>query len=362
MVSIKVIKTVSAILILAIITITTSCSQQKEEKEKRRVVKSRQSVAIEPLLTKTYPARIRSSSDINLAFRVAGPIEKVLVKEGDMVKKGELLAIIDQRDYLTQKRAASAVYNEIKQEASRIESLYQQGRVSDSEYDKIVSGLMQAKSKYESAVNALNDTRLKAPFTGEIEKLWFKQGEITDAGTPVVSMSNPADSEIITHIPVSDYFKRESFKSFSCSPSHNPDSIYELELLNITAKANLNGLHTAYFKESSKSKEVLLPGMSAEISITYKYKDDTKKLYRVPSTALFKNDESSAVWEIDKESSRLIKIPVDIIKIESSGIAIVSGNLTKESKIVSAGVNSLKEGEKVTEMEKPSKSNVGNLL
>lgn len=49
-----------------------------------------------------YPGRVKAAEEINLAFKVSGRIERILVKEGDYVKAGQLVALIDPSDYETQ--------------------------------------------------------------------------------------------------------------------------------------------------------------------------------------------------------------------------------------------------------------------
>ena len=61
----------------------------------------------------TYPGRIKAAEDANLAFRVAGPIRKIYVHEGEYVKKGQLLAELDPRDYQIQFNATQAEYSQV---------------------------------------------------------------------------------------------------------------------------------------------------------------------------------------------------------------------------------------------------------
>ena len=76
---------------------------------------------------------------MKLAFRVAGPIRKIYVNEGQYVKKGQLLAELDPRDYQIQFNATQAEYTQVKGEADRIIELYRRGSVSVNEYDKAVA-------------------------------------------------------------------------------------------------------------------------------------------------------------------------------------------------------------------------------
>lgn len=65
-----------------------SCRQKTESLSIAQLVKTAEVKTREGLLTVTYPGRLRAASDVKLSFRVAGPIQKIFVSEGEYVKKG----------------------------------------------------------------------------------------------------------------------------------------------------------------------------------------------------------------------------------------------------------------------------------
>ena len=135
----------------------------------------------------TYPGRVKAAADVDLAFRVAGPIIRIPVQVGSFVRKGEVIAEIDPRDYELQYKATEAEYKQIKSEAERVIELYNRKSVPENDYDKAVYGLQQITSKYNAHKNALKDTRLVAPFDGYIQKKYFDTDETVAAGMPVIS-------------------------------------------------------------------------------------------------------------------------------------------------------------------------------
>ncbi|MFO7999679.1 MAG: efflux RND transporter periplasmic adaptor subunit [Marinilabilia sp.] len=348
------------IFLLPLIITIVSCAGETNSKSSHAIVKTSSIKKHSPLLKKNYPARIRASTDAKLSFRVAGPIDKVLVNEGDFVQKGELLAQIDRRDYKTQLRATEAKYKEVKSEAQRIIALYEKDKVSDNEYDKAVAGIEQAEAKYEAHKNELEDTRLTAPFTGYVTDIIFDSHETVDAGMPVIAMIDTQRYEIVTHLPAGDYLNRHQIENISCKTVEDPDTIWPLEMKNMVPQANLNGLYTACFNLRNSGKERILPGMSAEVIIEYKKEQD--HFYRVPSSALFEKDNQSNLWIVDTTQNTIHAQPVEIIRVHNSGEAIIDGDLSDDIPVVSRGVHSLKEGQEVKEMNKPSESNVGDLL
>ena len=346
--------------ILGILLITSCSERSSEKKEQIPVVKTTRVKSFHNLLSKSYPARIKASSDIRLSFRVAGPLSKVLVKEGEYVKKGQLLAQIDPRDYELRLKGTEAKYREIKAEVGRITALYKKGKVPENDYDKAVSGLKQITAQYEAHKNALNDTRLKAPFAGNVADVFFDTHEMVDAGMPVIALVDTQQYEIVAHLPADDYLKKNNFVDFRCRTVNHPGEEWPLTLKSIVAKGNVNGLYPARFMLSEPEKGKILPGMSARVII--QYSADDNGLLSVPSTAVFKKNEQSLVWKLDKESQTVKSVPVKIVRIDADGNAIVKGNLNTNDVVVSAGIHSIREGQKVKQLEPPAESNIGGLL
>lgn len=337
-----------------------ACSAKTSEKSTQTVVKTTSVRKHSSPLSKSYPAIIKASSDVRLAFRIAGPIKNIYVDEGDFVKKNQVLAQIDPRDYKLQLQATEAKYKEVKSEVERITSLYKKGKVSENDYEKAVSGLKQVTAKYNAHKNSLEDTKLKAPFSGHVNTIFFDAEETVDAGMPVISMIDTQKYEIITHLPANDYLNKEKFTGFSCRTVNDPNIPIPLKLRNIVSKANLNGLYPAYFNLTDYGKGQILPGMSAEVII--EYNGQNENLYEVPSTAIFEQNGDSRVWILLKNNKTVQSRAVKVVEIKSSGAAIVSGDITEKDTIVSAGVHNLNEGQQVETLEEPSDSNVGGLL
>lgn len=347
--------------VFALVLILSACQENKEkQKEPPTLVKTTKLKTHAPEIVQKYPARVKASKDIKLSFRVAGPIEQVSVDEGDFVEKGELLARIDPRDYKTQLKATEARHKEVKAEAERIMALHEKGKVSDNEYDKAVSGLEQISARYEAHQNELEDTRLTAPFAGHITEILFDSDETVDAGMPVVTMIDTQRCEIVTHLPADDYLNRDKFKNFTCQTDEYPDKQWPLELKKIVHQANLNGLYQARFHLKSPDTNKMVPGMSAEVEINFKKEE--KKLYQVPSSSVFERFQKSHLWVVNTTTHTVQSHPVEIVRIYASGDAVIEADLGEGSIIISAGVHSLSEGQKVREMEEPSETNVGEIL
>jgi RND family efflux transporter MFP subunit len=338
-----------------------ACSNKKTSKEITPFVKTTNVIAHDNRQEIILPGKIKASLDVNLSFKVSGTIQKMFVNAGDHVRRGQILAEMDPKDYEIQLSATEAEYKQIKGEAERIMALYERGSVTKNDYEKAVYGLKQITAKYDAHKKALNDTRLYAPFDGYIQKRLFQPNETIAAGYPVFSMINDGKLEVEVNIASSDYMKRERFTDYNCTIDVLEGRVFPLELIAINQKANMNQLYTMRlaFKEQMKQASPT-PGMTTMVSIFYQ--DESNKKVSIPLSAIFEKNTESYVWVFNPQNQQIKMQKVKIAEILLNGTAILSEGPEAGETIVSAGVHSLKEGEKVTPLAATSPTNIGGLL
>jgi RND family efflux transporter MFP subunit len=155
------------------------------------------------------------SVDITLSFVVAGRLAEVLVKEGDLVVKDQLLANLDdkperiqaeqlkvQAEDRTQIMAAEAELAQKKVDLEKLELAKSKGAASDWEIEHMRLGVriaelslkaatlehQQYQRRYAQAVSQLERMRLVSPIEGRVEKLVVKPGEAAKTLGPVIQL------------------------------------------------------------------------------------------------------------------------------------------------------------------------------
>lgn len=354
--------TVPVFMVIGLLVFWSCSSGKKSEIDRTLTVKIDSVKPYKNQLSVTYPGKIKASSDVSLGFRVSGTLLRVNVDVGSMVRKGQVLAEIDPRDYKTQLNATEAEYNRIKGEAERIMALYEKRSVSKNDYEKAKFGLEQISSKLEAHRNALIDTQLKAPYDGYIQKKFYDKDETIAAGMPVIAMINKGVPEVEINIPSAEFYDKDSFDSFYCSIDLFPGATYPLKLTGITHKANLNQLYTMRFSfDKGDFKRMPTAGMTATVRINKK--TDESSLMLIPLSAVFNDGAGqSTVWIYDTSNKVINSRIVRLSGIRRDGQAIVSAGLKAGEQIVVAGVHSLQEGTKVVPLAPKTKTNIGGLL
>lgn len=346
-------------LIVAVAIASVSCQNMPTATDAARKVKYQKAIAADNNMERAnFPGKIMAATDVNLGFRVAGIIDEISVADGAYVGKGAVVARLDSRDYELQLAATQAEYDAIKAEVDRVVALYAEQSVSANDYDKATNGLRAITAKLEAHKNALADTYLRSPVDGYLYKSNFDKGEAVAAGTPVVSIISSAKPQIEINIPAAYYLKQSRYKSASASIELFADNRFDLTLKSISPKANINQLYKATFVvEPLEGVSTPAAGMSAMVEISYS-NDDAQRII-IPFSAVVERSGESLVWVV--EEGQVASRKVEIEQILSSGQVYIKSGLAADEVVVVAGVNSLKEGQKVEPLAEATRSNVGGI-
>jgi len=347
-----------ALLFVGLIIITSCNNSGNVGSSNVKLVKTAQVKQVPVIMQKQFPGVVEEIEQVKLAFRVAGPIKRIYVKEGDYVKKGQLIAQMDSRDYEVQKNAIEAQANQIQSEYNRVEELNSRKSVADNDYEKMKAGKEMIEAQLKNANDQLNDTKLHAPFSGYITKVNFKEGELVNHGTPIASLIDVSILKVDIDVPASMFLLKDKITRIECTQENIPDKNFPLILDANNIKANNNGLYKFYLKHNPSKGLELVPGMNVSVNINYKAREN--KILSIPLNAVFEVDNEFFVWIVT--DSVVNKQTVEICNNVKNGMIGITGGLKDNQQVVIGGLHLLKENELVKSIPQESKTNVGNLL
>lgn len=337
-----------------------SCNKGNNNQMKyEKLVKTFEVKSVSEENVKYFSGVMEEAEAVNLAFRVAGPIKKIYIKEGAYVKKGELLAEMDNRDYELQKDAIEAKVKQLRKEYKRIAELNKRKSVADNDFEKMKAGKEMAEAKLKNALDQLEDTKLYAPFSGYISEVFFESGELVNLGMPVAKIIDIEQLKVEINVPVSLFIRQDEILEINCTQEAIPDKVFPLSLYANNIKANSNGLYKFYLNYKPEKNSKLSPGMNVLVSI--KFKKETSQSLKIPMSAIFEKNGKSYIWIVEEETTvKSRKIQTNHF-IDKGYVGITKG-LKIGEKVVISGIHLLKENEKVKCLPPESKTNVGNIL
>ena len=149
-------------------------------------------------LQTTYPAVIKGVQDVEIRPKISGFITKLCVKEGQTVKAGQLLFVIDNVTYAAAVRQAKAAVNSAKAQLNtskltydNSQKLFKSNVIGDYElqsaknsYESAQAALAQAQANYVSAKQNLDFCYIKSPSAGVVGNLPYRVGALVSSTSP----------------------------------------------------------------------------------------------------------------------------------------------------------------------------------
>ncbi len=139
-----------------------------------------------------------------LASRIQGTIDNLLVREGSLVRKGQTLVVLDNRDVQAELSRMTAELDNAKTHLNRMEELYRKDAVSKQELENATRALRVAEAGRKAVLAQLSYTIVKAPFDGVITEKKVERGELASPGQPLLKMEDPAQLRLEASVAESD--------------------------------------------------------------------------------------------------------------------------------------------------------------
>lgn len=326
------------------IILITACSENQEKPILKRVAVKTIIVNSDSLRNYTnYLGTLEPELESGLSFQVSGNVESVLVSEGQVVKKGDLLARLSAGHLNNVFSSAKAEYTEAEDAFSRMEKLYKKNSLPEIKYIEVRSKLQQAKAQLQSAQKDLSDCNLYAPFDGVINKKMIETGVNVSQGMPVFNLLKISHIKFKISIPEKDISQIEIGQNVDIDiPVLNKNYSGKITEKNL-ASNNISQTYDVKVKLSNLNYE-LLPGMVGNARV---YTNGTRRYITIPpSVVQLLPDNKKFVWVVENGIARLKQIQTG--QQTSDGIQVYSGLSTKD-KIVVEGFQKLSEGTDVEE-------------
>lgn len=346
----------AATLAMSALVLVTGCSKPVEKTEDVRPVRTITLSAEHEDVLAQFSGDVRARIESRLGFRVGGKIITRKVDVGTMVKRGQVLMQLDPQDLqLAQMqssaglRAAESNQYLASEELKRYKDLRAKNFVSQAVLDGKETTYKAAQASYEQAVagfksqsNQTGYTTLVADVDGVVTSVEAEVGQVVAAGTPVVRVAQLGEKEVVIGIPEDQVDTLRRVTDVRVRTWAKPDQILQGAIREISPVADpVTRTYTVRISIADAPADVRL-GMTAFVAFAAK---TPVAMVKVPLTALFQEKNTSAVWVVESGAVKLV--PVQIGASAGNDI-LLAGGVTAGQTVVTAGVNLLKPGQKVT--------------
>ena len=236
----------------------------------------------------------------NLAFREPGQIVKMNVSEGQSVKKGTVIAEINPREYMLQMEADKATYLTAQSQLERNKRLIERQAISRQDYETAEAAYVRARTAYDNSKSILADTKLVAPFSGAVEKVYADNYQRVQAGEPVVRLVNPQTRSVKFTMPESGLQTLKlSGLAFTVRFDNYPNVVFDALLKEyVQSSTQAAGITVALTLDGQNvGKYDIAPGMACTVNLRVDI-PDRRDMTGVPLTAVFDRDGKEYVWVV----------------------------------------------------------------
>ena len=324
-----------------------------------------------------FSAKLKGETDVTITPQVSGQLTRICVTEGDQVKKGQVLFIIDQRDAQLELESAQAnLQAALAQEASaKIEyesnkNLYDKKIVSKYTLDTSENSYNQAKAsvaQYRAQVNRakvnLGYCTITAPVTGSIGEITVRAGDQVSPSTYLTTVSGNANMDAEFSLPetflsmmLSEGFTTDPNKLSKLSPEigfimkNGTEYDHKGKITRATGMVNASTGTISLKATFPNPKGQLYSGMQGNIVIPLQ----EQGVMVIPQEAVVKLQDKQQVYKVQPDSTATA-IEVTTQDIYDGEHYIALTGLNEGDQIVTVGANNVHEGQKVLFPAAPEK-------
>jgi len=344
------------------VTLCGCGGQEEAPAEHLRPVRWERISAADGGRTRIFAGVTRAGQEIVLSFKVSGTIEQLPVKVGHRVAAGDLIAVLDPRDYRLQAdeaqaslRRAEAQLRNARAEYERAEALYEADNASLSDleaaraaFETAEAGVTAAQNSLELALRRLEYTRLTAPVPGAIARRPVEANENVQAGQEVALLTAGDRAEVQIFLPgqlVSDLAVGDPA---TVTVTSLPGRAFPARVTEIGVAATGGGSTFPVTVRLEEAEPDVLSGLSAEVALRFGSGDERER-FLVPAAAIGEDDDgryAMVVRGVSGGQGTAARVPVTTGELTNLGLEVLSG-LQDGDLLITAGVHRITDGQRV---------------
>jgi RND family efflux transporter MFP subunit len=284
------------------------------------------------------PGEVEGSRDALLAAALGGFVERVSVRDGDRVKRGQILLRIDSELHEAHVARASAELAQAERDYERAKRLGQ--AIAAAEVERTETLVATARSALQVAKVQLSRALIRAPFDGVVAEVAVEQGEVAAPGAPVARLVQLHPAKVSLAVADRDVVALEAGMQVRVATEAG-GRLHEGVITHISPAANLRTRSFTVDVEVPNEAGHLLPGMIASVEVSTQAVQDRVVL---PQHVLVTRREGNGLFIVEEGRARWR--PVELGPLLGRQVVIESGVETGDAVVVT-GHRELSDGDGV---------------
>ena len=318
-----------------------TANQKKDQKTDYVSVKTIKADANTHVVGKNYMGTIEEEDGANVSFGVVGTVVKVMVDEGQFVRKGQAMAEVDGQNVRNAHEISAATLNQAEDAYKRLKNLYDKGTLPEIKMVEMETALAKAKAAEAISRKSVDEIVLKAPFSGYVASSTVHVGASAVPGVTGFKLVKIDRVKVALSVPEKEIGKVNVGQKVSFTVSALGDQEFSGKIVSrgVTASAISHAYEVKAVVENHNHQ--LLPGMVCKVRL-----ENTGGDYSivVPQQAIQISGQEKFVWIVkDGKAHRQGVTTGDVI---NEGVVVETG-LMSGDEIIVEGQNKVSEDVKV---------------
>ena len=287
---------------------------------------------------------IYSESEAKPSFKTGGVIAKTFVKEGDMVRQGQLLATLLMDEINAQVQQAEEGLIKTERDMNRLKNLFADSVATLEQYQNTKTAYEVAKRNVEIARFNKNYSEVRSPISGKVIKHIMRTGEVVGPGTPIFAIMGVGNKDWVIKAGLTDrdWARVSNGDKVDIQLDAYPGQTFGGTITNKTSVGgNASGTFDVEIRFKNQPKN-LAAGLTTKLAISAKQKDS---YVVIPLESLVRSNGNRGT-AFTVENGKAKKLELTIAKLLGEKVSI-SGGLEGVKEIVTTGAMYLEDGDKV---------------
>ncbi len=332
---------------IALVCLFIRCSNKQHETTEQVKLTATSPLVVDTIIENRFVSQIQSIRHIEIRSLEKGYLEKVLVDEGQFVKKGQLLFQIQPMLYSAEASKYQAELEAANIELQNTQSLADKNIVAPNELALAKAKVSKAKAELALANTHLHFTRIVAPYDGIIGRFEKKLGSVVDEGELITTLSDNSKMWVYFNVPEIAYLNYKSNPESSNEDvnllmANHQEYMYPGKVETIEADFNNETGNIAFRATFPNPDNLLRNGETGNILM----KLPVKGAVIIPQKASFEIMDKRYVYTIDAQNA--VHLTLITILAEMPDLFIVKTGLTGKEKIVLDGIRRVQDKDQIS--------------
>lgn len=335
-----------------ILAALVSCSQPSVKEQGPRPVKLTEVTALN-VVEKSFSGVVSPDQFSDLAFKMSGPLIALKVDEGQKVRTGQVVAEIDPQDFKWEFEAKKASFQTAQAQLQRAEKLLSKQAISKQEYETTKASFSNAEAAFNYAQNQLEQTKLRAPFDGFIQKKYVENYQKVQAGQGIVCLINPNKLQVQFTMPETSIIYFSSPYTIYVEFENYKGEMFKAKVKDyVEASPDGSGVPVFLYIDDPKfnlEKYKVAVGFSCRVVLHVENTNFAEGAVLIPLSAVVANEENSDIYAFvyNTQSQKVERRKITEAGLIGKDDVIVTSGLKAGDRIVTAGATRLVDGQQV---------------